>query len=90
MQLNEVGHHHDRAARWYDVGRAAVFDHVLGIERTRRELLERLGDLSGARVLDVGVGTSATCPGSCRVSGPRAACSAWTTPRACSGAPPPW
>ncbi len=62
MQLKDVPSHYDRAARWYDAGRAILFDRLLHIEQEREHTIDLLGDLSGARVLDVGVGTGANLP----------------------------
>lgn len=62
MQLREVSKNYDSAARYYDRLTDLVFGHILNLEKYRRHVIELLGDLDGAIVLDVGCGTGRNFP----------------------------
>ncbi len=62
MRLQEVSQNYDRAARHYDRLTDVAFGRVLGLEKQRERIVELLGDLDGATVLDVGCGTGRNLP----------------------------
>lgn len=62
MKLDRVRHNYDQAARNYDRWNHIIFDRLLGVERFRLKTVERLGDLQGKRVLDIGCGTGLNLP----------------------------
>ena len=57
LRLNEVAKNYDRAARYYDCMADAVFGFLLGLEKYRTQVINQLGSLEGATVLDLGCGT---------------------------------
>lgn len=57
MELRQVHSFYDTASHWYDLFTKLVFHRLLGLGRLRQSSLDLLGDLNGARVLDVGCGT---------------------------------
>jgi len=57
VQLNQVPHNYDRAAKQYDWWADIVFGRILGYEKLREHTIDLLGDLEGQTVLDVGCGT---------------------------------
>lgn len=62
MKLNEVPRHYDRAAPVYDWLTRMVFGRWLRIERYRETMIDLLGNLDGATVLDIGCGTGRNFP----------------------------
>jgi len=62
MQLEEVPRNYDWAAPWYDLATDLVFSRFLGTEKYREDTIDRLGDLEGACVLDIGCGTGRNFP----------------------------
>lgn len=57
MKLEAVSRNYDRLAPWYDIGNEFVFHRLLGMRRHREAAIDRLGDVRGATVLDIGCGT---------------------------------
>lgn len=62
MRLDQVKQNYDRAAKYYDPLADVVFGRILGLEKYRQDVIERLGDLRGATVVDVGCGTGRNFP----------------------------
>ena len=62
MKLETVSANYDRLAPYYDRVTDPVFHRLLGFGRYREGLIERLGDVSGATVLDIGCGTGNNWP----------------------------
>ena len=62
MKLETVSANYDRLAPYYDRVTDLVFHRLLGFGRYREALVDRLGDLCGATVLDIGCGTGNNWP----------------------------
>ena len=62
MKLDAVRRNYDRAARHYDFWTKLVFHKLLGLYRYRRRSIDLLGNVEGAKVLDVGCGTGNNWP----------------------------
>ena len=62
MELDAVERNYDRLAPGYDLTAELVFHRLLGYRRYREAMIERLGELDGATVLDVGCGTGNNWP----------------------------
>ncbi len=53
---------YDQAARYYDRLADVTFEWLLDVERYREQLIAMLGNIRGARVLDIGCGTGRSFP----------------------------
>ena len=62
MKLETVSTNYDRLAPYYDRVTDLVFHRLLGFGRYREAMIERLGDVAGATVLDIGCGTGNNWP----------------------------
>lgn len=62
MKLENVAANYDRLAEWYDRGIQLVFEPMFNLSRLRQQTVCALGDLRGARVLDIGCGTGLNLP----------------------------
>lgn len=62
MRLEDAPGNYDRAAAHNDRPTDLVFGRLLRVERHRERAIDLLGDLSGARVLDIGCGTERRFP----------------------------
>jgi len=62
VRLENVARNYDRLAPWYDVGNELMFHRLLGLRRYREMTIERLGNITGKTVLDVGCGTGNNWP----------------------------
>ena len=62
MELQDVQRNYDAAAAYDDVATDLVFHRLLGLRRWRRRMVDVLGDINGATVLDVGCGTGNNFP----------------------------
>ncbi|MCA9447710.1 MAG: class I SAM-dependent methyltransferase [Candidatus Omnitrophica bacterium] len=57
MELKDVARNYDQASRWYDLFTKFLFDGILRLGKYRELVLDRLGNIEGSRVLEVGCGT---------------------------------
>lgn len=57
MRLVDVAKNYDEASRWYDLFTKFLLDWLLGLGKYRERVLDRLGDLQGSRILEIGCGT---------------------------------
>ena len=57
MRLENVAENYDEASKWYDFFTKYLLDWLLGLGKYRERVLNRLGDLRGSRVLEIGCGT---------------------------------
>ena len=62
MRLKDVNTNYNRAAYYYDCMTEAVFGFLLGAEKHREIVVNLLGELDGATVLDLGCGTGRNFP----------------------------
>lgn len=62
MKLETVSKNYDRLAKWYDRGIQFAFEPLFNLTQLRHQTLDALGDLRGARVLDIGCGTGLNLP----------------------------
>jgi ubiquinone/menaquinone biosynthesis C-methylase UbiE len=57
MKLEDVAKNYDQASQWYDLFTKSLLDWLLGLGKYRERILNRLGELNNARVLEIGCGT---------------------------------
>lgn len=58
MQREEINDYYNKAARYYDLLTGWIFQRLFRVEdRYRQRSVDLLGDIHGARVLDIGCGT---------------------------------
>ena len=62
MKLPDVARNYDAVSGWYDTLVKLFFRFLLGTHRCRQSTVNLLGDLEGARVLDLGCGTGLNFP----------------------------
>lgn len=62
MNRRDVQKNYDTAAGYYDWLTGSVFEGLLGLAKYRRQAIDRLDDIEGATVLDLGCGTGRNFP----------------------------
>lgn len=62
MELRDIHQYYDKAAPYYDILTDIVFKYGLGLEKYRSKMVDMLGDIKGAKVLDIGCGTGRNFP----------------------------
>lgn len=70
MKLNEVSENYDRASYYYDILTEFFFGKLLGIDTLRVDTIEKLGNIWGATILDIGCGTGRNFPTLAKKVGP--------------------